>query len=238
MNDPTETRVDEVDDGIFRISTPVDRVPGGFSFNQYLVIDDEPLLFHTGPRKLAPRVRAAIERVLPVEKLRWIGFSHVEADECGGMNELLAVAPHARPLCSTVAAMVQMSDLADREPRGLADGETMQTGRRTLQWIDTPHLPHGWECGYLLDVTSRVLFCGDLFTQPGLGGEPRTEGDILGPSEAFRARLDYYSHTRNAPRLFEKLAATAPRLLACMHGSAWHGDGAKMLRALGGALGA
>jgi flavorubredoxin len=152
------------------------------------------------------------------------------------MNDLLAAAPNARPLCSQVAALVQMSDLADREPRAMADRETLSTGRRKLQWLDAPHLPHGWDCGYLLDTTSRVLFCGDLFTQPGSGDAPCTERDILGPSEAFRKQMDYYSHTKNARPLIEKLASTEPRLLACMHGTAWRGDGAKLLRALGDAL--
>jgi flavorubredoxin len=134
--------------------------------------------------------------------------------------------------------MVQMNDLADREPRALGDGEAIVTGKRKLRWIETPHLPHSWECGFLFDETSRVLFCGDLFTQPGTGGEPLTEADILGPSEAFRTKLDYFSHTRHVAPLVEKVAATNPRVLACMHGSAWRGDGAKLLRALGAALGA
>ncbi len=236
VNEVTGTRIDEVDDGIFRISTPAPAIPGGFSFNQYLSLDDEPLLFHTGGRKLFGAVRDGISRVMPIEKLRWVGFSHHESDESGAMNDLLAAAPHARPVCSRVGAMVQMADLADREPRALADGETMSTGRRRLRWVDAPHLPHGWDCGYLYDETSRALFCGDLFTQPGLGEQALTEGDILGPSEEFRARMDYHSATRNASRLIEKLAATGPRLLCCMHGSAWRGDGAKLLRALGAAL--
>jgi len=238
VNPQYGTRVDEIDAGVFRISTPMPGIPGGFSFNQYLALDDEPLLFHTGPRKLFPAVREAIEHVMPADRLRWIGFSHVEADECGSLNDFLAVAPAARPLCSAVAAMVQMNDLADREPRALGDGEAIVTGKRKLRWIETPHLPHSWECGFLFDETSRVLFCGDLFTQPGTGGEPLTEADILGPSEAFRTKLDYFSHTRHVAPLVEKVAATNPRVLACMHGSAWRGDGAKLLRALGAALGA
>ena len=119
----------------------------------------------------------------------------------------------------------------------MADGETVSIGRRTLRWLDAPHLPHGWDCGFLFDVTSRVLFCGDLFTQPGLGAEPCVESDILGPSEAFRAQMDYYAHAPGSGALLAKIAATEPRVLACMHGSAWRGDGAKLLRALGEALG-
>jgi flavorubredoxin len=236
VNVATGTRIDEVDDQLFRISTPVENVPGGFSFNQYLLIDDEPLLFHTGPRGLFESVRAAIAHVMPVERLRWLAFSHVEADECGALNALLAAAPKAQPLCSSIAAIVQMNDLADRAPRALQDGETLSTGKRTLRWLDTPHLPHGWECGYLFDATARVLFCGDLFTQPGLGQTPVTEADVLAPSEAFRAQMDYFSYSRRTPELIEKVAATSPRLLACMHGAAWRGDGASALRALGAAL--
>ncbi len=234
------TRIDEIERGIFRIHTPVREMPGGFgfSFNQYLVVDDEPLLFHTGPRRMFPLVREAIDQVLPVEELRWIAFSHVEADECGGLNEFLAAAPNARPLCSQVGALVSVNDLADREARGLADGELVTIGKRTLTWLDAPHLPHGWDCGYLADVTGHTLFCGDLFTQPGADHEPVTEGDVLGPSEGFRKAMDYYSHAPSARRLIDKLAATRPRTLLCMHGAAFRGDGAKLLHALSDALAA
>ena len=235
-NTQSGTRIDEVGAGLFRINTPVRDMPGGFSFNQYLLVDEEPLVFHAGPRRLFPLVREAIAHVLPVEKLRWIAFSHVESDECGGLNAFLAVAPNAQPLCSQVAALVSITDLADRAPRAMADGETIAIGRRTLTWLDAPHLPHAWECGFLADVANATLFCGDLFTQPGADTAPLTEGDILAPSEAFRKAMDYYSHTKNAAPLLEKLAATNPRTLACMHGSAWRGDGAKLLRALGEAL--
>jgi flavorubredoxin len=231
------TRVDEVAPSIYRISTPVDVVPGGFSFNQYLVADDEPLLFHTGPRRMFPLVREAIASVLPVDSLRWIGFSHVEADECGALNDLLAAAPRARPVCSRIAAMVSMNDLADREPRALGDGETLAIGRARLRWLDAPHVPHGWECGYLFEETTRTLLCGDLFTQPGAQHEPVTTGDILGPSEAFRQAMDYYAHAEATGALLQKLADTRPATLACMHGSAWTGDGRGLLRELAQALG-
>jgi flavorubredoxin len=232
-NAHTGTNVEEIAGGIYRINTPLD-LPGGaaFSFNQYLVEDDEPLLFHTGPRKLFPLVSEAVGHVLPPERLRWIAFSHFEADECGSLNEWLAAAPSAQPLCSTVAALVSVSDYADRAPRALADGETLTTGRRTLRWFDTPHLPHGWETGYLADESTRTLFCGDLFTQPGRGETALTSTDILAPSEAFRHQMDYYAHSKNAGPLFAKLAAFEPQTLACMHGSAWHGDGAALLREL------
>ena len=227
-----DTRVDEVADGIYRLNT---KVPG-FNFNQYLIVDDEPLLFHTGPRGLFEGVRAAIARVIAPERLRWIGFSHVEADECGALNHLLAAAPLASPLCSTVAAMVSMTDLADRPPRALADGEALTLGRRSVTWLDAPHVPHGWECGYLFERETRTLLCGDLFTQSGGSDVPVTEADILGPSEAFRAQMDYFAHGRRQGAILERLACTQPTTLACMHGSAWRGDGGALLRALAARL--
>ena len=234
-NRESGTRVDEVADGIFRINTPVKNVPGGFSFNQYLVRDDGPLLFHTGPRGMAPLVIEAIASVMPLAKLRFVGFSHYENDECGGLNELLARAPEAQPLCGRVNALIN-GDAFDRPARALADGEELSLGTRRVRWFDTPHLPHAWECGYLMEDKTRTLLCGDLFTQPGSDGPALTTGDILGPSEAFRGAMDYYSHTKNARALLARLAAAAPTTLACMHGSAWQGDGAGLLGALGDAL--
>ena len=236
-NSQSGTNVHEVADGIFRISTPVMiEGAGGFSFNQYLIADDEPLLFHTGPRKMFPLVREAVASVMPVERLRHISFSHVEADECGSLNEWLAAAPQSTPLCGAVAAMVSISDLADRPPRALGDGELLSLGRRSVRWLDAPHLPHAWECGFLMEELTSTLLCGDLFTQGGADLPPVTESDILGPSEAFRHAMDYFSHTKHAQDLLEKLASKGPRTLACMHGSAWRGDGAKLLRALGDSL--
>ena len=237
-NTQSGTNVHEIADGIFRINTPV-VLPGdagGFSFNQYLIVDDEPLLFHTGLRHLFPLVREAMDHVMPVERLRHVAFSHVEADECGALNEWLAAAPQAAPLCGTVAAIVSIGDLADRPPRALADGEVVSLGRHRVQWLDAPHLPHAWECGFLVEQATGTLLCGDLFTQPGSGSPAVTEGDILGPSEAFRHAMDYFSYTRHADALLEKLANTRPNTLACMHGSAWRGDGSQLLRALGNAL--
>jgi len=228
--------VHEIENGIYRISTPVEIPGGAFSFNQYLVVDDAPLLFHTGPRGFFPVVREAVASVIDPATLRYLAFSHFEADECGSLNEWLALAPGAEPVCSTVAAMVSVSDFATRAPVALPDGGTLALGTHTMRWLDTPHLPHGWETGYLFDETTHTLFCGDLFTQPGPGGDALTESDILGPSEAFRAAMDYYSATKNAPALIAKLAATQPSTLACMHGSAWRGDGAALLTALGRAL--
>lgn len=232
-NPESGTRIDEIASGIYRINTPVrvDAVPGGFSFNQYLVVDETPLLFHTGPRRMFPLVREAIASVLPVERLRYVGFSHYENDECGALNLLLTAAPQAVPLCGRINAMIN-GDAFDRPPRALADGETLALGARAVRWFDTPHLPHAWECGYLFEPHSRTLLCGDLFTQPGAGEAALTEGDILGPSEAMRKGLDYYAHARNTRALIERLAAEAPRTLACMHGSAWTGDASRLLRAL------
>jgi flavorubredoxin len=228
------TRIDEITNGIFRISTPVppEVIPGGFTFNQYLVVDEAPLLYHTGPSKMFPLIRDAISSVIPVKSLRYIGFSHYEADECGSLNNFLEAAPHAEPLCSKIAKMVSVDDIAIRPAHALADGEELSLGTHLVRWIDTPHLPHGWECGHLFESTTKTLFCGDLFTQGGHQHEPLVSDDILGPSEQMRSALDYYSHTENVHQLMEKLAVNSPAVLACMHGSAWKGDGADLLRQL------
>lgn len=227
-------RVAEVADRIYQIHLPVRG--GGFSFNQYLVADDEPLLFHTGPRGLAPFVLRGIASVIPLERLRWIGYSHCENDECGGMAELLAAAPQAQPLTGTIGTMIN-GDLFDRPTLGLKEGEVLPLGAGSVTWLDAPHLPHGWECGYLFEHRTGTLLCGDLFTQPGASGPAATSEDVLDPSERFRARNDYFALAPDSGRLLEKLAATKPALLACMHGSAWRGDGAEPLRALAGRLG-
>lgn len=234
----TSAAIHEIADGIYRISTPVPAsvIPGGFTFNQFLILDDEPVLFHTGPRRMFQATREAIEKVMPVARLRHIAFSHVEADECGALNELLALAPSATPLCGFIAGITSINDMADRAPRLLRDGEGLSVGKHVLQWFDTPHLPHGWDCGYLLDMTTKTLLCGDLFTQGGDRLPALTESDILGPSESYRAAMDYFSHARDARAKLERLAAAAPTTLACMHGSAWRGDGAALLKALAGAL--
>lgn len=236
-NRASGTRVDEIADGIYRISTPVDAIPGGFTFNQYLIADEAPLLFHTGPRRMFPLVREAVASVIALDRLRYVAFSHFEADECGSLNDWLALVPVAEPLCGRIAAMTSVRDIADRPPKELADGESIALGSRNVRWFDAPHLPHGWECGYLADEQTRTLFCGDLFTQPGSQVAPLTETDILGPSEALRAKLDYYAYARNSRALFEKLAAVQPTVMACMHGSAWRGDGAALLRELSTKIG-
>jgi flavorubredoxin len=175
-NKQSGTNLCEIADDIYRINTPVMiEGAGGFSFNQYLIMDDEPLLFHTGPRKLLQLVCDAVGAVLPVESLCYIAFSHVEADECGSLNEWLAVSPQSVPLCGAVAAMVSVGDLADRALRALADGELLPLGKHSVRWSDTPHLPHAWECGFLTEELTSTLLCGDLFTQGGADLPPVTE---------------------------------------------------------------
>jgi flavorubredoxin len=237
-NSQSGTNVHEIADGIFRINTPV-TIPGGpgaFSFNQYLVVDEAPMLFHTGQRKLFPLVREAVAAVVPVERLEYLGLSHFEADECGALNEFLAAAPQAVPVCGRIGAMVAINDFADRAPRVLADGEDLVLGRHRMRWFDTPQMPHGWDCGLMMDLSTRTFFCGDLFTQGGAGETPLTESDILGPSEAFRAPMDYFAHAPRTSAILERIAREQPTTLAVMHGTAFRGDGASMLRQLSSAL--
>lgn len=236
-NAQTGTNIHEIADGIYRINTPIDLPDGqAFSFNQYLLVDDEPLLFHTGPRRLFPLVQEAMSAVMPVARLRYVGLSHFEADECGSLDLWLAAAPQAQPLCGQIGAMVSVNDVAERPARALADGETLVTGRHTLQWLDTPHVPHGWDCGLLMDTSTATFFCGDLFTQPGHGDQALTEADILGPSEAFRQPMDYFAHAPQTAATLARLAQLKPSTLACMHGSAWRGDGGALLRHLSEAV--
>jgi flavorubredoxin len=237
-NPDSGTRIDEIADGIYRISTPVqiDALPGGFSFGQYLIVDDEPLLFHTGLRRMFPLVREAVSKVIPVENLRYLGLSHFEADEAGAMNDFLAVAPSSVPLSSEIGALTSINDVADRPARGLAHGEQFSIGKHKLQWIYTPHVPHGWDCGILFDQTTKTLLCGDLFTQGGADCPPVTESDILGPSELFRKPLDYFAHSGATTSVLENLADLQPTTLACMHGSAFRGNGSALLRELAGIL--
>jgi len=237
-NQASQTNIHEIASGIYRINTPV-AIPNGppFNFNQYLIADDEPLVFHTGPRKLFPLVAEAIGQILPISSLRYIAFSHFEADECGSLNEFLAAAPTAVPVCSQVAAMVSVDDFADRPAKALGDSETLSLGKHTVRWHDTPHLPHGWEAGLMMDLQTHTLFCGDLFTQGGGGEMPITESDILASSEAFRSQMDYFAHGPNTESLLERLAGELPQVLACMHGSAYRGNGADALRALARSLG-
>jgi flavorubredoxin len=229
-----ETRIDEIADGIYRLSTYVPQIapPAGMNFNQFLVLGDEPLLFHTGLRQMFPLVREAVGRLIAPERLRWIAFGHYEADECGAMNEWLAVAPRAEVAHGHTACMVSLNDMAARAPRQLADGETIDLGNgRRVRYIDTPHIPHGWEAGVLYEETSGTLLCGDLFTQLG-NDRALTEGDIVGP--AIQAE-DIFHYSALNPRMgatIRRLAALAPKRLALMHGPSFVGDGAAALHAL------
>jgi flavorubredoxin len=238
-NTEAGTNIAEIAEGIYRINTPVPPpvIPGGFSFNQYLILDDEPLLFHTGPRRMFDLVSEAIQKVMDIQKLRYVGLSHFEADECGSLNDFLHAAPNAQPLCGRIAAMTSINDMADRAPKVLADDEQLSLGKHTIRWFDTPHMPHGWECGLMLEEATRTFLCGDLFTQPGPGAVPLVETDIWGPSEALRQKLDYYSHSAASGQILKRLAEHDPASLACMHGSAWHGDVPKLLLQLAAAIG-
>lgn len=234
----SNTRIDAIGDSLYRISTamPPDLIPGGFSFNQYLLIDDAPLLVHTGLRGMFDAVSGAIASVLPLEKLRYVAFCHVEADECGALNEFLDVAPKAEPLCSRVAAMTSVTDLAKRAPKSLADGESLVLGKFVVEWLDAPHVPHGWDNGFLFEKNARTLFCGDLFTQVGDEHEPLADDAVLDASERARAEMDYYAHGANTRPVLERLADLQPDILACMHGSAYRGDGGALLKELANRL--
>ena len=236
------TNVEEIASGVYRINTPFSEIPGGFSFNQYLVVDDEPLLFHTGMRRTFPLVAEAIGRIMPIDRLRYIAFSHFESDECGALNQFLAAAPDAVPLCSRVAALVSVADYADRPPKAMNDGERLSIGEREFVWVDAPHIPHGWETGYLFDAATRTLFSGDIFTQGGLGAEAMTEADLVEPSDAFRLGFsrhaglpDSWAHTTDSAPIIDKLASLGATTIANMHGSCWRGSAetsASMLREL------
>src|SRR5262245_29296186 len=241
-NSESGTNVAEIAPNIYRISTPVppSAIPGGFTFNQFLVVDDQPLLFHTGYRKMFPLVSQAVAHILgDVAKLRYVAFSHVEGDESGALNDFLAAAPQSVAVCSNIGVMVQVNDLADRAPRGMADGEELVLGKRRMKWLDAPHLPHNWECGYMFEATTRTLLCGDIFSQGGNDPAPLTESDVLAPAEAFRKAMPgvMCAVEKNTRAILEKLARTEPATLAIMHGSSYRGNGAALLRAFGDALG-
>jgi flavorubredoxin len=226
------TKVDEIAPRIYRLSTLVPEIgPTGFTFNQFLLDDDEPLLFHTGHRSMFPSVREAIERILPVERLRWITFGHVESDECGAMNLLLAAAPRAQVAHGGLGCMVSLNELADRLPRALADGEIIELGDKRVRHIDTPHVPHGWEARVLYEETTGTLLCGDLFTHLG-DGPALTEDDIVGRASDGEDAFSYSSLAPSTPATIERLAQLVPRTLALMHGSSFTGDCAGALRAL------
>ena len=227
-----ETTTTEIADGIYRFSTWVPDVggPDGFTFNQFLVDADEPLLFHTGLRAMFPLVSAAVGQVTPIDRLRWITFGHVEGDECGSMNEWLAAAPSAEVAHGGVGVAVQLNDLCDRPPRALADGEVLDLGGKRVRHLDTPHVPHGWEARVLFEETTGTLLCGDLFTQ--LGAKPTTDGDIVEPAVAAEGVFRASSLAPSSGATVRRLADLAPTTLALMHGPSFSGDCVGALKAL------
>jgi flavorubredoxin len=227
-----DTDATEIADGIYRFSTFVPEIgPTGFTFNQFLVDADEPLLFHTGHRGMFPLVSGAIATVMPIERLRWITFGHLEADECGAMNEFLAVAPNAQIAHSAIGCMVSIDDLADRPPRPLGPDEVLDLGGRRIRNLDTPHVPHGWDAHTLYEETTGTLFCGDLMSQVGQG--PAITGDDL--VDAASQAEDMFQASCITPqtgRTIRTLAELRPARLAIMHGSSFEGDCAAALLAL------
>lgn len=207
----TVARIDEIADGIYRIAVPVDVVPGGFTFCQFLIDDDEPLLFETGTAAMFPVVRSAIERVMPLQRLRYVSFSHGESDECGALAEILAGAPEAQVLCGRLGKMVVISDSGMGPVRVVGDGEEVALGRHRVRWYDTPHVPHCWDAGLLMETTTATLFSSDIFTQGGADPEPVTQSDILEASEPLRQKLQYYSNLAEARRHLDRLAEAQPK---------------------------
>ena len=227
-----ETRVDEIADRIYRLATFLPGVAGvGLTFNQFLIVADEPLLFHTGQRALFPTVSTAAARIIEIERLRWITFSHVESDECGAMNEWLAAAPRATAAHGRVGCNIWLNDSAIRPPRALADAERIDLGGKIVRRIDTPHLPHCWDAGLIFEETTGTLFTSDLFTQLGETAAV-TDRDIAGVAIEVEKILPFTSLTPAAAPTVRKLAALAPRTLAIMHGASYSGDGAAMLSRL------
>lgn len=233
-------RIDEIAPDLYRISIYLPHI--SLQFNHFLIKDEQPLLFHTGMRRMFPEVREAVARVIDPASLRWISWSHFEVDECGALNEWLAAAPHAQAVCSQVGAMVNIEDFASRPPRGLAKDDVIDTGRHRYRYVPTPHLPHGWDAGVLFEEHDGILLCSDLFHQLG-DVEPVTSHDVLGRWDAAIAAyqnhpilMDYVPLTPATRRRLDELAALQPRVLAAMHGSAFTGDGAAALRDAGDML--
>lgn len=227
-----ETRVDEIADNIFRLSTfTPDLPPRGFTFNQYLIKADQPFLFHCGGRSLFPMVSSALSTILPIDSIRWISFGHVESDECGSMNQWLAAAPNAQVVHGAIACMVSLNDLADRPPRPLANNEVIDLGGKRVRYIDTPHVPHAWESGLIYEETTETLFTGDLFTQLG-DGLAITDKSIV--DEAIVAEEGFHAMalTPATAQTIRQLKTLKPVRLAVMHGSCFQGDCVAELEAL------
>ena len=227
--------ISEIAPDLYRISTYVPEID--LQFNEFLVKDDEPLLFHTGMKAMFPLVRDAVANVIDPSSIRWIGFSHFEADECGSLNEWLRIAPAAQPVCSTVGALVSVNDFATRPARGMEDGEVLSTGKYRFRFIKTPHVPHGWDAGLMFEEVNGTLLSSDLFHQNG-NVEPRTESDVI---ERVRKTLidyqasplaNYIPYTKHTDAILQTLAKLKPRTIAAQHGSTYVGDGERALRDL------
>lgn len=228
-----ETKINEIADGVYRLSTyfPEVAAPAGFTFNQFLIKGEEPLLFHCGMRGIFPLVSAAVAKIVPVESLRWITFGHVESDECGAMNNWLAAAPQAQVAHGMIACMVSLNDLADRQPHALADGDVIDLGGKRVRYLDTPHVPHCWEAGVVYEETTGTLLCGDLLTHVG-DAPALTDGDIVGPAIAAEDMFRATSIGAATAPTIRNLAALKPRTLGLMHGASFNGDCAGALNAL------
>ena len=228
-----KTDVAEIANGIFRLSTYVRDIapPAGFTFNQFLIRADEPLLFHCGPRGMFPLVSAAVATIIPVESLRWVSFGHVESDECGAMNLWLEAAPHAQVIFNPLGCMVSLNDLADRPPRSVGDDEVLDLGGKRVRIIATPHVPHGWEAQVLYEETTQTLFCGDLFTHLG-NGPALTRDDIVAPAMVAEDAFHATSIGQATAPTIRRLAELHPQRLALMHGSSFEGDAASQLSSL------
>jgi flavorubredoxin len=227
-----ETTVNEIADRIYRLSTFVPEIgPQGFTFNQFLIAADEPLLFHTGPRAMFPLVSQAVARVVPLERLRWITFGHVESDECGAMNLFLAAAPESQVAHGAMGCMVSINDMADRPPFPMANGDVLDLGSHRVRHIDTPHVPHAWEARVLFEETTNTLLCGDLFTHLGNGPAVTTD-DIVEPANIAEDVFGATCLTPTTGSTIRSLADLAPTTLALMHGSSFTGDTGAALRSL------
>ena len=228
-----DTRIDEIAAGLFRFSTFVPQIapPAGFTFNQFLVMGEQPLLFHLGHRKLFAETAAAVGRVLPLEKLRWLSFGHVEADECGAYERMARRRAERRTRARHDRHEVSINDMADRPARTVADDEVLDTGGRRLRFVYTPHVPHGWEAGVFFEETTNTLLCGDLFTHAG-NGPAVTETDVVGPAMDTEAMFGATCLSPTTGATLRKLAALQPTTLALMHGSSFQGDGGAALRHL------
>ena len=231
-----ETNITEIAPDVYRLSTYVGDVapPAGFTFNQFLVRAEQPFLFHTGMRGLFPLVAEAVDSLVGLERLRWISFAHVEADECGAMNQFLAASPDAKVVHSPLACAVSLNDIADRQPVAL-DGDRLDIGGHVLRFLPTPHVPHNWESALWFDETTATLFGGDLFTTLG-DGPAIVETDLVDAALVAETVFHSTSISPTVTRTIRTLAELEPETIACMHGPSFHGDGRAQLRGLAAAF--